>query len=597
MIVDCTRNASERLQTLFDVLERRAREKANSTAYVFLTENGSRKSLTFAGLLTRVQAIATRLQSRLNEGQRAVLMYQPSLDFVEAILACFACGAVAVPIQPVLNPRALPRLVAVLDDAGCNLLLTSATTGQTIGHILPDLQAMLPGLDCVYTDLIPDQEAASFSKPALQSQELAFLQYTSGSTGAPKGVMVSHGNLLSNEAAIRTAFGHDDNSTLVVVGWLPLYHDMGLIGNVFQPLYVGMPSVLFEPMTFLMSPVSWLKAISDWRATTSGAPSFAYELCVHRVAEEEMQGVDLSSWRVAYNGAEPVKAHVIDAFTRKFRPYGFKPEAFYPCYGMAEATLFVTGGSPGAPVTKLAVDPHGLAENLILPQPDSTAVLVGCGSTHGGHEVRIVSPETLETLPENRVGEVWVSGPSVAGGYWGKPELSETTFRARTEEGAGPYLRTGDLGFLRSGELFITGRLKDVIIVRGQNHYPDDIETTVYHGQRESLRELGTAAFAIDTESGVELVVVTELKRQLVAKLDERLRRAVMAKARKSVADAHGLRLHDLVLIKPATLPKTSSGKIRRSYCRELYLNGGLERVEVRGSAQDVTRRLVSGEA
>lgn len=564
--------------TLIDILERHASARSARTSYVFLEEDGTTRRRSFAELYARVQAIAAHLQGVLGRGERALLMYQPGLDFIEIILACFAVGVVAVPIQPVQNRRVVGHLASIMQDADCRALLTNGATEQTIRRALPDVAATLPELVWIKTDSIDDICRKDFRRPAVSSEELAFLQYTSGSTGAPKGVMVSHGNVLHNEATIQRAFGHD--ASTVVVGWLPLYHDMGLIGNVFQPLYLGIPSVLFVPMTFLMSPVTWLRAISQWRATTSGAPNFAYELCVQRIAEEDMQGIDLSSWRIAYNGAEPVKAHVIDAFIRKFEPYGFRREAFYPCYGMAETTLFVSGRAPTAPVVKLPVNAERLAKNLIVPAEDARTVLVGCGQTHGDHHVKIVAPETRAVLPDGHIGEIWVSGPSVARGYWGKPDLTEATFHAHTVDGAGPYLRTGDLGFWHQGELFITGRLKDVIIVRGANHYPADIESTVYHGQ-EALRDGGAAAFAIDGDADSKLVVVAEADRHIVAKLDVAMVRSVVAKARKDISDLHGLRLHDLVLVRPSTLAKTSSGKIRRNHCRELYLNGCLNRVDV----------------
>jgi acyl-CoA synthetase (AMP-forming)/AMP-acid ligase II len=573
--------------TLIDILERHASVRPQHLSYAFIEEDGTTKRRSFAELYARVRAIANSLHRTIGRGERALLMYQPGLDFIEAILACFAIGVVAVPIQPLQNRRVAGKLAAIMQDADSRFLLTNGATEQTLHSVLPDLAATLPDLAWIRTDAIDDTHGENFRRPDVASGELAFLQYTSGSTGSPKGVMVSHANILNNEAMIQRAFGHD--SSTVFVGWLPVYHDMGLIGNVFQPLYLGIPSVLFAPMTFLVSPVSWLRAISQWRATTSGAPSFAYEQCVQRIAEEDLQGIDLSSWRVAYNGAEPVKSHVIDAFIRRFEPYGFRPEAFYPCYGMAETTLFVSGGKPTAPVAKLPVNTEQLAKNQIVPEQDSSTILVGCGQTHGEHRVRIVAPETRAVLPDGQIGEIWISGLSVACGYWGKPELTEATFRAYTADGDGPYLKTGDLGFWHEGELFITGRLKDVIIVRGANHYPADIESTVYRGQ-EALRDGGVAAFAIESDTDSKLVVVAEADRRIVAKLDASMMQSIVAKARKDVSDMHGLRLHELVLIRPSTLAKTSSGKIRRGHCRDLYLNGALDRVRVARSAGNSER-------
>lgn len=563
--------------TLTEILDRHASERPDNMAYVFLRDDGQRKGLSFSELARRARAIAAQLQERGLEGQRAVLQYPPGLDFIEAILACFYAGVVAVPALPVRNRRELPRLAGIMRDCGSRVVLTNSTAYAAARPLYTD-----PALDqiptSICTDEVPDAAAAAFKPVTHDPSSLCFLQYTSGSTGRPKGVMVTHRNLLHNQQMIKSAFGHDDST--IFVGWLPLYHDMGLIGNVFQPLYLGILSVLFAPMSFLASPVRWLQAISEWRATTSGAPSFAYELCVHRVSAEDMAGLDLSSWQVAYNGAEPVKARVIDAFIKKFSPVGFRETAFYPCYGMAEATLFVTGGEPKAPVIKVPVDSEQLAKNVIVEQPESSTTLVGCGTTHGDQRVRVVDPESLRVLPDGQIGEIWISGDSVASGYWGRPEETAATFQARTAEGEGPFLRTGDLGFLRRGECFITGRLKDLIIIRGRNHYPDDIESTVCEAH-EALRPGGAAAFAIEGGEEAKLVVVAEVHRTFLGQIDAHTRQAILIKARKRVSDIHGLRLAELVLIKPGTLPKTSSGKIRRRHCCELYRNGELSLIEV----------------
>ncbi len=564
-------------RTLVDILERHASERPDSLASVFLEKDGSTKSLTFAELSRRARAIASRIQSAGAKGRRVILMYEPGLEFIEAILACFFAKAVAVPVMPTRNVRELPRLAAILGDAGCRLVLTSTATEAAARRAFNEAKTARPDVSWLYSDTIPDAAAADFRSEIVEPSSLAFLQYTSGSTGAPKAVMVTHGNLFHNEQMMKAAFGHDE--TTVMVGWLPVYHDMGLIGQTFQPLFLGVKSVFSSPMTFLMNPVTWLRAISTWRGTTSPAPSFAYELCVQRISPEEMDGVDLSSWKLAGNGAEPVKSHVIKAFSNKFAPYGFREEAFYPCYGMAEATLFITGGMPLAKKLHLRVDPNALAKKRILKDESASTVLVGCGRSHAGQVVRIVDPETLQRLPAGQIGEIWVSGPSVAAGYWNRPEATVATFQAHTADGEGPFLRTGDLGCWQEGELFVTGRLKDLIIIRGRNHYPDDIERTVYHGN-EALRPGGAAAFTVNDaeEEETKLVIVAEVHRTFVSNLDAQAHEAVLSKVRKDVAEAHGLRLADLVLIKSCTLPKTTSGKVRRSQCRELYLENKLER-------------------
>jgi acyl-CoA synthetase (AMP-forming)/AMP-acid ligase II len=565
--------------TLVDVLIRHAAERPDATAYVFLRENGEEERLTFGQLTQRARAIAGHLQTLTCVGERAILLYQPGLDFIEAILACFFARLVAVPVAPLRNAKELPRLGGIIHDSGARLVLSNSVTRNTSGRTLGT--APLPGGPTwVCTDQIASSLADTFDGELPDASSLAFLQYTSGSTGSPKGVMVTHANLLHNETVIQNACKHDDST--VFVGWLPFYHDMGLIGNVFQPLYLGVMSVLMSPMTFLVSPAVWLRAISKFRGTTSGGPNFAYELCVHRVTPEEIEGIDLSSWRIAFNGAEPVKAHVIDAFARRFAAYGFRAEAFYPCYGLAESTLFVTGGDPTAPVITLAVDPEELRRNKVVEQPNSRTVLVGCGRTNMNQSVVIVDPDSMQVLPEGRVGEIWQSGGSVTAGYFAKPEQSAATFGARTADGQGPFMRTGDLGFLMNGELFVSGRLKDLIIVRGRNYYPDDIESAVYQG-RPALRPGGAAAFTVHPDGDdTKLVVVAEVQRTFLPRLEKRTYKELLADVRAHIAETFGLRLAQLVLIRPGSIPKTSSGKLRRRHCRDLHVTNQLEHAEIR---------------
>jgi acyl-CoA synthetase (AMP-forming)/AMP-acid ligase II len=563
--------------TLVEVLLQHATERPDATAYVFLRDDGKEETITFGQLARRAQAIAAELQALSCVGDRAILLFQPGLAFIEAILACFFARLVAVPVSPLRNTRELPRLVGILEDSGARLVLSNSVTRNVAGRTLGD--APLPGDPIwLHTDTVSTSRADDFDLHFPEACSLAFLQYTSGSTGNPKGVMVTHANLIHNENVIKTACEHDDAT--VFAGWLPFYHDMGLIGNVFQPLFLGVMSVLMAPMTFLVTPAAWLRAISKYRATTSGGPNFAYELCVHRVTPEEMRDIDLSSWRIAFDGAEPVKAHVIEAFIQKFESCGFRREAFYPCYGLAESTLFVTGGSHTEPVVTLSVDAEELRRNKVVEQPGSSTVLVGCGRTNMGQSVVIVDPESLRVLPDGQVGEIWQSGGSVTAGYWGKPELTEATFAARTADGAGPYMRTGDLGFLQGGELFVSGRLKDLIIIRGRNYYPDDIETAVYQG-RSALRPGGAVAFTQHADGDEKLVVVAEVQRTFLSRLEMRTYRTLLAEVRAQISDLFGLRLAQLVLIRPGSIPKTSSGKLRRRYCRELHLSDQLDLAQI----------------
>ena len=417
----------------------------------------------------------------------------------------------------------------------------------------------------IVTDTVDTALAGSWSCPQITSETIAFLQYTSGSTRSPRGVMVSHGNLLQNELVIRKAFEHDERS--IVGGWLPLYHDMGLIGNILQPLYCGFPCVLMSPQAFLQEPIKWLQLISDYRVTTSGAPNFAYELCASKVAPSDLEKLDLTCWNLAFNGAEPINAKTLDRFVEAFNPCGFRREAFYPCYGLAESTLFVSGGKHlASPVIKYFESTsyeRNCPVEVSLDRKDATG-LVGCGQSSPGQRLLIVNSGTFSLCPEGIVGEIWISGPSVAKGYWGQAQETDDTFSARLSTGDGePYLRTGDLGFLWNGELFVTGRLKDLIIIRGRNHYPQDIEATVAHSHA-ALRKGCCAAFSVMVNGEERLVVAQEVKRQYRRSDLETIIKAI----RTAVANEYAIDSYAVILLKTGTIPKTSSGKIRRHVCR-----------------------------
>ncbi|MFM7881254.1 MAG: fatty acyl-AMP ligase, partial [Microcystis panniformis] len=427
---------------------------------------------------------------------------------------------------------------------------------------------------CLATNNIPDKQAENWQKPNLSLEDIAFLQYTSGSTGMPKGVMVSHKNLLYNEKLIASAFGH--TSETIGVGWLPLFHDMGLIGNVLQPVYVGFPCVIMPPEAFIQKPLRWLQAISRYNATSSGGPNFAYELCADKIKPQERENLDLSCWDVAFTGAEPVRAATLEKFANTFADYGFKREAFYPCYGMAETTLFVSGGIKSQSPVIAAVDKLALLENsavTINSQHPNAQLLVGCGHAWLSEKIVIVNPESLTECRDGEIGEIWVSSDSVAQGYWNRPEQTAETFKAYlADTQVGPFLRTGDLGFLLAGELFITGRLKDLIIVQGRNHYPQDIESTV-EKSHPGLRQGCGAVFSVEIAGQERLVVVQEVERSYLRKLDSP---AVIEQIIRSVAEEHQLDVYAVVLLKTASIPKTSSGKIQRQACRASFLAGTL---------------------
>lgn len=485
-----------------------------------------------------------------------------------------------MPAYPPRLNRPMPALRSIAADARASAVLTTTPVMSSMVRRLAYIPELEP-LCWLSTDHLDTDPAEEWREPAVDDESLAFLQYTSGSAAAPKGVMLTHGNLLHNSSMIYRRFKHEPDTR--VVSWLPPYHDMGLIGGILQPLYGGFPATLMSPMAFLQRPLLWLQTISRTGGNTSGAQNFAYELCSQRISAEERDTLDLSSWDVAFSGAEPIRRETLERFVEKFGPCGFRGEAFYPCYGLAEATLLVSAGSKAAPPIVFPVQAAKLEHDRVVAasvDDKDARTLIGCGHTLPGQEIVVVSPESFTRCQPDQVGEIWVSGPSVARGYWNRPHETEQTFLARlADTGEGPFLRTGDLGFLRDGELFITGRLKDLIIIRGRNHYPQDIELTA-ELSHEALRPGCCAAFSAADEGQEErLVVIGELKR--------RYRRSanaseVVAAVRRAVAEFHKLRIHDVSLIKPGSIPKTSSGKIRRSACRKSFLDGTLDLADLR---------------
>jgi amino acid adenylation domain-containing protein len=553
-------------QTFFELLRSKSLRHPDRLAYTFLVD-GEREEqkLTYGELDHQARAIAARLQASELEGQRVLLLYAPGLDYIAAFLGCLYAGVIAVPAYPPRNNQSLLRLQMIHADAQAAAILSTSLI-KTRAELLFDEVPALKILPWITTDTLEGRLAATWMPPEIDGRSLAFLQYTSGSTALPKGVMVSHGNLLHNEQCIRELFQQTEDS--IIVGWLPFYHDMGLIGNVLQPLYVGAACVLMSPVAFLQRPFRWLQAISNYRGTTSGGPNFAYELCRSRVTAEQRASLDLSSWRVAFNGAEPIRSETLDRFAATFAECGFSRESFYPCYGLAESTLVVSGKMhSGAPAVKS------------LKQTNSRS-LVSCGaSLH--NDLIIVDPQTLTESLTGQVGEIWVQGASVAQGYWNRPEETENTFHAYlSDTGAGPFLRTGDLGFLHEGELFITGRIKDLLIIRGQNHYPQDIELTVERCHT-ALRPGCGAAFSVELEGEERLIVVQEFDSRYKADAHE-----VISQIRQVISDEHELHAHGVALLKRGTIPKTSSGKIQRHACRIAFLNGTLDTLaEWRSSA------------
>jgi amino acid adenylation domain-containing protein len=559
---------------LIQLLQERAKRQPLQLAYTFLTDGETEEvNLTYEQIDRRARAIAAWLQALRAEGERVLLLYPPGIEYISAFWGCLYAGAIAVPAYPPRQNRSLLRLQAVAADA-------QATTALTNSSLLAKVDAMtaecgeLKSLRWLATDTIPDGLASQWRTPSLSGESLAFLQYTSGSTSTPKGVMVTHRNLLHNERMIQEAFSQTEQS--VIVGWLPLYHDMGLIGNVLQPVYVGARCVLMSPVAFLQNPFRWLSAISRYRATTSGGPNFAYDLCVRKIDSERRELLDLSSWEVAFNGAEPVRAETLESFAEAFAPYGFRRQAFRPCYGLAEATLLVAGeGVPQQTPLVKSVEAEALQGNLlseVREGGEGVRSLVGCGRVASGQKVYIYHPETLAECLPGQVGEICVSGENVAKGYWNRPDETRRVFQSHVRDGrTETLLRTGDLGCLSDGDLFVTGRIKDLIIIRGRNHYPHDIERTVEQSHT-ALRPGSGAAFVVEVDGEERLVVAQEVsvRRQLRG---EEIVRAIT----EAVAAEHEVQVHAVVLLKTGSIPKTSSGKIQRHACREKFLSKGFD--------------------
>jgi acyl-CoA synthetase (AMP-forming)/AMP-acid ligase II len=485
-----------------DLLRERVSSHPDRPAFSFLQDGTTETDRwTYADLDRHARAIATHLQMRGLGGKRALLLYNPGLDFVAGFFGCLYADVTAVPAYPPRSNQLMARLASIIRDAEVAVALTASAALEGIAERLQDLGAAAPS-ELIATDTLSEEDAAMWRPTPIQPDSLAFLQYTSGSTGQPKGVMVSHANLLHNSRLINLCF--EDSPQSLGVSWLPPYHDMGLVGGILQPIYVGSTMILMPPVSFLQRPSRWLEAIARNRATTAGGPNFAYELCARQIRPDQLQDLDLSSWSLAFTGAEPVRAETIDLFCETFGPCGFRREAFLPCYGLAENTLIVTGGGKSQQPIVRRFDAAALAERLAVEVASEAEAacrtLVSSGPPVGDVGLHVVDPETGQPLGPGQIGEIWVSGGSVAQGYRHQQELTRETFQARLSGDPAAYLRTGDLGFVLDGELFITGRVKDVIIIRGRNHYPQDIEQSAEEAHKAVLPG---AAFALVDEGRV----------------------------------------------------------------------------------------------
>lgn len=585
--------------SILEILDERARRNADRRIFCHLDEGETEsESLTYGGLQRRARAIAAALQRCTRPGDRALLVYPPGLEVIPALLGCFYAGVIAVPCCP-------PRLDFLEDSLGPlagiagNCDPAAVLAGGAAAELLRPARAErteFARCTLLETESIGDDRADDFRPVSVERDSLAVLQYTSGSTGDPKGVMITHNNILQNSYAMQLALGHrtaeppPPETRWEAVCWLPYYHDMGLIADIMQPIYADGPAYRFSPLILLQRPIRWLEMISRYRAHTSGGPNFAYDLCVRRITDEQKAALDLSSWHIAAIGAEPISHDTIERFTSAFACCGFRREAFYPCYGLAEATLFVSGGEKDAapvlrsfrtadlelksgalPVESVAsLSPAG--DDVHGETPDPTQVLVGCGHAWTDHEIVIVDPDECRERIPGQVGEIWVGGPSVAAGYWNRAQETAEVFGARlVDSERGPFLRTGDLGMLVEGELFVCGRIKDLIVIRGQNHYPQDIERTV-SSVHEAFVPQGVAAVS-ELQSGEErLIILQEIDRRSRSLDPVDLARAI----RRRVAERHQLHVQEVVLLQKGQLPKTTSGKIRRREALERHRAGRL---------------------
>jgi acyl-CoA synthetase (AMP-forming)/AMP-acid ligase II len=558
---------------MVDLLRMRADSHGERTGYTFL-EGGEQEgaSLTWMELDLRSRALAARIAKCVEPGDRVLIMLPPGAEFASAFFGVLYAGAVAVPTYPPSasrNDRTGTRIRGMLSDAAISLVVSCGALharAAAIEAVIPEL-AGIPWLDL---DSVAVQDASSWTAPRAGQSTLALLQYTSGSTAHPRGVMVTHGNLLHNLKHAADLGGYTTDS--VAVSWLPVNHDMGLINGVLQGVYSGSRTIQMSPAAFLQRPARWLQAISRFGATHSGGPNFAYDLCARRVSEEDRAGIDLRTWQLAYNGSEPVRRSTLELFMRTFGPCGFRWTSFRPGYGLAEATLLVTSDAAGtAPVFHPASRKGLPLVSAASPGGD----WVSCGSVAGRMRVRIVDPMALLPRQDGEVGEIWVAGDSVAAGYWNQPRESASTFRAFISGDDGPYLRTGDLGCVIDGQLFVTGRIKDVLIVRGLKHYPHDIEATA-EAAHDSLRPGCCAAFAVQRQGEESVAVIAEVETRFGSAMSGEIGSDAISAIRRAVADGHQLALHAVALVPAGTLPKTTSGKLQRFLCRDGFLDGSL---------------------
>lgn len=568
-------------ETVLDLSINNSQKRPNDTAYTFL-ENGEHvvDSLSYQQLDNQARSLAAQLTShyQLQKGDTVILLFCPGLDFIRGLFACLYGGFIAVPVNPPSsNGQSWANFLAIVDNSKTAVILADQTKEKFLQRqYLVNKQS--PSCPIVDIATLNQDLSNTYVKPAITSNDIALLQYTSGSTGIPKGVMVTHSNIMHNLQGIADeVYQSKDNN--ITVSWLPVYHDMGLFGGVLVNVLLAGHYIFMAPTSFLLKPLRWLKAVDHYRAKVVGMPNFAYELCAESIDDEQLKGIDLSCLNIASSGAEPVLAETLKKFTRRFFKYGFKPHAFVPSYGLAESTLLVCAKKKDElkTPTTISIDKDKLEDKRVeLTElgAENSRQFVSCGVTKPGSTV-IVDPETLQSVNDRLVGEIWIRSPSISPGYWNDPVKTAEVFNAEVN-GEGGFYRTGDFGFLHEGEIFITGRLKDLIIIHGKNHYPADIEQTVQL-QDDALIKNAGAVFSVDI-GGIEYVVVTqEVHQNYIKSLDAQ---GVINRIKMAVSEHHEIQLHGVMLLPPGRIFKTSSGKIRRSACREHYLNEAFDQID-----------------
>ncbi len=559
-------------ESLVEIISKRATNQPESVVYKYLGDGvNETESFTFKEIDRVARSIAHALSEKLTKGDRVLLLFPQGLQYVAALYGCFYGGFIAIPAYPPRRNRKMDRINSIIEDSGAAAGLVTEEVFKTIERNFSDDELLKEmawfEYEKISTNPAPP-EISEFPKP----EEIAFIQYTSGSTGNPKGVMITHKNILYNSDFIRRSFGFDKNT--VGMNWLPIFHDMGLVGGIFQAAFLGLINIGMPPVAFLKNPLNWLKAIDKYKATTGGGPNFSYDYCVQKIKPEEAESLDLSTIKNFYCGGEPVRKRTFETFPKHFSAAKVRSNQMFAVYGMAETTLIVTGKDPATEPGYVRVDQEALSKNKVIfvDKNEKGIDLVSNGRVWMETNVIIVNPDTFNEVDKNSIGEVWISGPTVAKGYWNKPEENKRTFDAYLSNGTGPWLRSGDLGFMFNDELYITGRLKDLIIIRGVNYYPNDIEYSVQQSH-EAFKSNSGAAFSTHKDGIEKLVIVQELERNFLRNTDFD---ELLTHIRKTIADEHELEVYSIALIRTGSIPLTSSGKIQRRQTRYEYLSGKL---------------------